>query len=73
MNPARQVEAILKLDVDERLRIVELIWDSVAARPEQVPLTDAQRAVIDERLADHAANPDDVIAWDDPRPQLRYR
>ena len=28
-------------------------------------LTQAQKSELDRRLADHLANPDDVIAWDD--------
>jgi putative addiction module component (TIGR02574 family) len=28
-------------------------------------LTQAQNLELDRRLADHLANPDDVIAWDD--------
>lgn len=72
-SAAIPLDQILSLDVDERLRIVELIWNSLTARPESVPLTDAQRAVLDERLADHAANPDDVITWDELKSSLRLR
>jgi putative addiction module component (TIGR02574 family) len=28
-------------------------------------LTESQKLELDRRLADHLANPDDVIAWDD--------
>ncbi len=56
------VAEILKLPVEERLRLVELIWESLAAHPSAVPLGDAHRAVIDERLADHERNPDDVVS-----------
>ena len=54
------VAEILKLPVEERLRLVELIWESLAADPAGVPLGDADRAVIDERLVDHERDPDDV-------------
>jgi putative addiction module component (TIGR02574 family) len=73
MATTARVEDILKLGVDERLRIVELIWESLVTQPEQVSVTDAQRAVLDERLADHEANPHDVISWDDLKDQLRFR
>jgi len=58
------VAEILNLPVEERLRLVEIIWESLAATPAAVPLSDAHRAVIDERLAEHAANPDDVVTRD---------
>ena len=56
------VAEILKLPVEERLRLVELIWESLAADPSGVPLGDAHRAVIDVRLAEHERNPDDVVS-----------
>lgn len=56
------VAEILALPVQERVRLVETIWDSIVA---STPLTDEQRAELDRRLADHEANPDDVIAWEE--------
>ncbi len=60
---AAQLEAILKLDVDERIRIVQIIWDSIAASPESVPLTAAERAHIEQLVAEDDAAPDDVLTW----------
>jgi putative addiction module component (TIGR02574 family) len=59
------IAEILKLPVEERLRLVELIWDSIATNPSAVPLSDAHRAAIDERLAEHARDPDDVLTRDE--------
>jgi putative addiction module component (TIGR02574 family) len=59
------VSAILKLPAEERLHLVELIWESLTANPAAVPLSDAHRAAIDERLAEHALNPDDVVSRDE--------
>ena len=56
------IAEILKLPPEERLRLAEIIWESLAADPSSVPLGDAHRAVIDERLAEHERNPDDVIS-----------
>ena len=58
------VTEILKLPAEERMRLLELIWQSLAADPAAVPLSDAHRAVIDERLAEHASDPDDVVPRD---------
>ncbi len=55
------VAEILKLSVEERMRLVELIWESLAANPSARPLSDAQRAVLDERVAEHDRDPDDVV------------
>ncbi len=38
------------LSIDERLRLVEDIWDSIAADQGALPLTDEQKAELDKRL-----------------------
>ncbi|MBI4516180.1 MAG: addiction module protein [Deltaproteobacteria bacterium] len=65
------VAEILKLPAEERLRLVELIWDSLAAEPSDIPLGDAHRAVIDERIAEHQGNPEDVVSRDEVLAQAR--
>ena len=67
------VAEILKLPVEERLRLVELIWESIATDPTGVPLGDAHRALIDERLAEHERNPDDVVSRNDLFAEARRR
>jgi len=46
------IAEIMKLSVEERLRLIEAIWDSVAADAASVPLMDAQREELDRRLDD---------------------
>jgi putative addiction module component (TIGR02574 family) len=58
-----QLEEILRLDVEERLRIVQIIWDSIATAPAAVPITLAERAEIDRRIAEDDADPEDVVSW----------
>ena len=61
---------IEKLSVAERLLLVEELWDSIAAA---TPLTDAQRAELDRRVADHQANPDDVVSWEEVQSSITAR
>ena len=68
-----QLSDILQLSVPERLQIVEAIWDSIAAQPEALPVTKAERAYIDSRLADLRDNPDDDFSWDEVRGNLLNR
>ena len=67
------VAEILKLPPEERLRLVELIWESLSASPAAVPLGDAHRAAIDEELAAHRRNPDDVVTLDQVLAEVRKR
>jgi len=39
-----------ELPVDERIRLVEELWDSIAAEQHAIDLTDAQKAELDRRL-----------------------
>ena len=65
------IAEILKLPLEERLRLLELIWESIAANPSAIPLSDAQRAVVDERLAEHTRNPQDVVTRDEVLAEAR--
>jgi len=57
------LEQARRLSVDERLELVEALWDDIAERNEVPQPTDAQKEELDRRLTDHEANPDDVVAW----------
>ncbi len=58
-------DQVRQLSVEEQLEFVEALWDSIVGRNAVPGPTNAQKAEIDRRLADHAANPDDVVAWDE--------
>ncbi|HEX2091912.1 MAG TPA: addiction module protein [Longimicrobiaceae bacterium] len=61
---------ILKLSVAERIQLVEDIWDSIAAEPDSVSLTEEQRQELDRRLADQQANPGVGRPWAEVRARL---
>jgi putative addiction module component (TIGR02574 family) len=62
-----------RLSVEERLALVEDLWDSIAGESAATSLNDAQRAELDRRLADHEANPNDVVAWEDVKVSITTR
>ena len=64
MAPTLQSLGIDRMSVEDRIALATAIWESVAAEDASPLLTEAQRAELDRRLADHAANPDDVIPWE---------
>lgn len=43
---------IATLSPEERLRLLEQLWDSLSSTPEAIPLTDPQREELDRRLDD---------------------
>jgi putative addiction module component (TIGR02574 family) len=52
MASAKKITAAdaLTLDIPERIRLVEDIWDSIAEVPAAVPVTEELRAELDRRL-----------------------
>jgi putative addiction module component (TIGR02574 family) len=66
-------EAILRLSVDERLRLIDEIWDTIPVDREPPPLTDAQRAEIARRIAEHERDPSSAIPADEVFAELRKR
>jgi putative addiction module component (TIGR02574 family) len=61
---------ILKLTVDQRLELIETIWDSLTTDPESLPLSDAQKREIDRRLERYAVNPARLSSWGEVRARL---
>ena len=64
------IQEILKLSVAERIEIVEAIWDSIAASPESLPVTEAQKRELDRRLAEYRATPEAGRTWEEIRDSL---
>lgn len=62
-----------KLDVEQRLTLVEEIWASICTDAQGFPLSDAQRRELDRRVAEDEESPDDVVPWEDVRAALRAK
>ena len=54
---------VLSLSVAERIQLVEEIWDSIAACPDALDLSDAQRRALDTRLEAYRQNPAAGAPW----------
>ncbi|MGH7452492.1 MAG: addiction module protein [bacterium] len=61
---------ILKLKVSERMQLVQDIWDSIAAFPDDLELTEAQRFELDKRLQAYHANREAGISWEELKANL---
>ena len=64
---------VLGLSVPERIQLVEDIWDSIAELPEEVPLTDEQKAELDRRLDAYHQNPNEGSPWGVVRERIRSK
>ncbi len=52
-----------ELESDEKIRLVQELWDEIAEEVARRPLTEAQRRLLDERILDEEQNPDDFEPW----------
>jgi putative addiction module component (TIGR02574 family) len=73
MDLSTTLAEIVSLSVDERIRLVEAIWGSIAAEPGQPALTEAQQQELERRLAAHTACPEEVIPWEEVKAQALAR
>lgn len=64
------IATILKLPVQERIRLVELIWDSVAAIPEDVEISPELKTELEARLAEFEKNPEAGFSWEQVKSRL---
>src|SRR2546423_15493826 len=63
----------LDMSLEERLKLVHDIWDSIALSPQPLPLTDADRAELDRRLLDYEKDPSAGDPWEVVRARIEAR
>lgn len=61
------------LTPEERLSLLEQLWDSLAATPEAIPLTKAQREELDRRLDELEREGPVGIPWEEVLNRIRSR
>ena len=64
---------VLDLSVEERIQMVGDRWDSIAAVPEAVSLSEEQKRELDRRLEAYHRNPDAGSPWIEVRERIRDR
>jgi putative addiction module component (TIGR02574 family) len=64
---------LLKLPAGDRAELAMALWDSLgdAEREGELQLSDADRAELDRRWAQHLENPNSAIPWAEVRAKLQ--
>jgi putative addiction module component (TIGR02574 family) len=73
MTPTLDKLGIAQMSVEDRLELVQQIWDSIAAEMEKQALTAAQRAELERRVAAADANPEESVPWEVVRAEAQAR
>jgi putative addiction module component (TIGR02574 family) len=65
---------LLSLSVEERIQLVEDLWDSIAADTAAAPpIPEAALDEYERRLAEHDADPGSALSWDEVEARIRKR
>jgi putative addiction module component (TIGR02574 family) len=71
MNITNTLNEIAALSIEERINLVQEIWDTIAADQACVDLTDVQKQELERRTADYEANPDNVMTWKEVKASIK--
>ena len=70
------IRELLALDVQTRLELIDRLWESVVndlhdpSKPNALPISDATRALLEERRREYRADPAAAVRWEDVHAQL---
>ena len=70
MSAGPIIETFRKYPPAEKVRLVQQLWDEIAQEAALLPLTESQRRLLDERIDQHEADPDDVESWKKARDHI---
>lgn len=66
-----ELTALLTLARDERLELVEALWESLAAEDEAWPAGDSKHAELHRRRENFRADPSSGRTWEEVKAQFR--
>jgi len=65
--------AVESWPAEDRLRLMEQIWDGLLDQGHVPMLTEAQSAEIERRIAEDEEAPDDVVSWEEVKAEALRR
>jgi putative addiction module component (TIGR02574 family) len=76
MGENRFVDGVLPLDrmtIEEKLRAMEMLWDDLCRNEQQIPVSDWQKELLDERQRQIDASEAKFSDWESVKKRLRDR
>jgi putative addiction module component (TIGR02574 family) len=64
---------VFDLSPEEKLQLVEDLWDDLASRPADVPLHSWQIEELERRQHDLRQHPESALSWQQIKERLHYR
>jgi putative addiction module component (TIGR02574 family) len=73
MSTVPHLDDLLSLPPDRRLPIMEALWVSLASAPENVPIPDWHRDIVEQRLAEDEGDESPGESWPEVRRRVEQR
>ena len=71
MDITATLNEITSLSIEDRILLVQAIWDSIALEQASPDLTETQKLEIDRRIEGYESNPDNVLTWEEIKASVR--
>ena len=68
-----EMPQIQELTKEEKLQLVEDLWDAIAAMPDDLPVSDQEKALLDMRFKAYSESPEDALTLEDFKKRLAER
>jgi putative addiction module component (TIGR02574 family) len=65
-----RIPELRTLSPSDKLTLVTELWEDLASRPEDIPITPEQIAEVDRRLEEYRQNPDLGSSWEDVKARI---
>lgn len=64
---------LAELPVQERIRLVEALWDTITEHPESIELSPAERRELNRRMEAYLKDPSEGTPWSEVKSKLLAR
>lgn len=71
MDITATLHEISALSIEDRIRLVQAIWDGIAAEQAYPDLTEPQKRELDDRIDDYEMNPDNILTWEEIKASIK--
>jgi putative addiction module component (TIGR02574 family) len=65
-----RIPELRTLSASEKLTLVAELWEDLASKPEDIPITPEQIAEVDRRLEEYRQNPSLGSSWEDVKARI---
>ncbi len=64
------VPGLKNLSDAEKLLLINELWDSLSSQEDVLPVPESHKAILDQRLRDHEANPEQGSTWKEVKSKI---